>query len=281
MKSTETKEKFYTGRYDIVFKKIFSDIKNKELLRVFLESVLERKVYKIELIKLDIEKRYLLEKGRIVDFLAKVDGDIVHIELNSTNRPYTNLRNFSYFTSIVNNHIIRGQEYDIKTNFINIELTYGLGKKIKEKCDIILRDEEIEGTYEYLTNFKVRLFNMDKIMKYYKENKEEKIEKYKYLIMLSLNKEELDKFEGKDKYMSEYEENLVKMNMNPKYRPFLSNDEDYVIVKNTERSIGRDEGIQDSKIEIAKNMINKNYSVDEIASITLLPINKIKKLMVN
>ncbi len=292
-RSTKTKKKvkFYKGRNDIVFKTVFSLEDNKELLRVFLEPMIGRKIQKIELINLDIQKQYVEEKGRIVDFLAKVDGDIVHIELNSSKKPYTENRNYSYFTSIMNNHIKKGQEYDLETSFINIDLTFDLGEDIDDRNDFLMCNssdmDKIEKIYKgesklciYNDKFKVIVYNMDKIVNYYrKEHNKEMIEKYKYLIMLDLNKEELKNFERKDEYMNIFEKSLLKVNMDPTYKPYLTSGEEYIIEKNTERSIGRKEGMEKGTLEIAKNMIKDNASPALISKYTNLSLKEIKKLM--
>ncbi len=67
------------------------------------------------------------------------------------------------------------------------------------------------------------------------------------------------------------------------YEPYVTSYEEYIIEKNTERSIGRKEGIEmgakDKQIEIAENMINQNLDINLIANCTNLPINKIQSLM--
>ncbi len=84
---------------------------------------------------------------------------------------------------------------------------------------------------------------------------------------------------------------LMNENKSLTYEPYVTSYEEYIIEKNTERSIGRKEGmekgievgveqgIEKGTLEIAKNMIKDNAPLDLIVKYTDLPLNKIKKLM--
>lgn len=76
------KEKYYTSRYDVVFKSIFLDENNSYLLREFLSWLLKREVEEIIYLKQEQTKEYIREKTKILDFLARVDKEYIHIELN-------------------------------------------------------------------------------------------------------------------------------------------------------------------------------------------------------
>lgn len=66
--------KYYTSKYDIVFKSVFLDEENPYLLKEFLSRLLKRKVERIEFKRSEQPNEYLREKTRILDFLAVVDG---------------------------------------------------------------------------------------------------------------------------------------------------------------------------------------------------------------
>lgn len=69
-----------------------------------------------------------------------------------------------------------------------------------------------ENGNKYIENFEKLSYNMDKLMKYYKNYNEEKTKEYKYLIMLDLQSEELNTFGKGDKFMEEYANKLNKVN---------------------------------------------------------------------
>ncbi len=285
-------EIFYCGKNDRAFQLIFN---NKKFAEMFLSRTLKKEVKIIKYLNKKVDKKSAKEVDRTVDFLAKVDGEIIQIEMNASKRLYTNVRNFSYFTSIFNNQVLVGQRYDTKTKFLYIELSYGLKRSGNDYNRLVLSNvgsmydikEISEGRrkfYKYPVKFEILEFNMSKIVDYYRKyNNKKKIEEYKHLIMLDLNKEELEKFEGKDELMKEFEKEINEINTNPLYRPLLTREQEIEVEKNTERYIGMERGMKrganNQKIAIAKNMINKNYSIEEIVNITSLPLSKVKSLM--
>ena len=64
---------------------------------------------------------------------------------------------------------------------------------------------------KYINNFEYIVINMDRLLKLWYESTKE-IEKYKYLIMLDLDSEELDKLGNKDNLVDTYRKKVVKLN---------------------------------------------------------------------
>ena len=58
------KEKYYTSRYDVVFKSIFLDENNSYLLREFLSRLLKREVEEIIYLKQD--KKFFVYNKNII-----------------------------------------------------------------------------------------------------------------------------------------------------------------------------------------------------------------------
>ena len=68
----ETKEKiFFTAKNDKVFKTILGNEDNKELLRKFLERILEKEIEDITYLKNELTINYPEEKRKTVDLLVK------------------------------------------------------------------------------------------------------------------------------------------------------------------------------------------------------------------
>ena len=72
--SAKTK-KFYTAKYDRVFKTILCDEDNKDLFQEFLSRLLKKKVEIIEFLRNELPVQTTLEKVKTVDVLVKVDGE--------------------------------------------------------------------------------------------------------------------------------------------------------------------------------------------------------------
>ena len=78
---------------------------------------------------------------------------------------------------------------------------------------------------------------MDKIKDIWYSNSRNEIEKYKYLIMLDLNQEELKTLEelSQDRSVDKYMKTIEEVNQNPDFREFMSAEEDNRKIKNSLR----------------------------------------------
>ena len=123
---------------------------------------------------------------------------------------------------------------------------------------------------------------MDKIKKYCYTSSKEKYEEYKYLIMLDMTREELEKYSKGDEIMEEFKNKLDALNDTEKYESFITPEEDYRFWLNSEKSLARKEGIKEGikekTFDIVKTLKSMNYSIEEISKITKLSINELKKI---
>lgn len=123
-------------------------------------------------------------------------------------------------------------------------------------------------------------------MDYYKElwysNNKKEIEKSKYIIMQDLEVEDLEKLSKEDKVITKYMEELERVNEDPKFREYVSAEQDNRMIENTirkcERRRGREEGSSSTKKEIAKSFLTKNVDINTISECTGLSIEEINNL---
>ena len=130
---------------------------------------------------------------------------------------------------------------------------------------------------------------MDKIMKFWYDKNEEKIEEYKHLIMLDLPKEDLKKLAKKDREVEKYMKEVERVNEDPRFREYMTKEEDQKKIYNTQMSKAYNEGIskgisegileggKEKSIEIAKKLLNK-LPVNEIVKVTGLSKEEIEHL---
>lgn len=271
--------KFYTGRYDKVFKTIIASEEHPNMLKTFLSKILEIEIEEITFLKSELEIRDIKEKNKIVDLLVKTKKEYIHVELNSQNKSYLHIRNFCYFTSIYTRKTRTGESYDTNTNFIHIDLTYGM-KSNKIKGIYEVRDKEGE---KYIEHFTIIEYNMDKIMEFWYTKNKKEIEKYKYLIMLDLDKEGLEEITNGDEFMEEYKKKIIDLNEEETFRSWMTKEEDDKMILNTEKSLSFKEGIKEgtvqSKIEIAKNLLKQGVSINIIKNATKLSEEEIRNLI--
>ena len=98
-----------------------------------------------------------------------------------------------------------------------------------------------------------------------------------YKIMLDLDKKELENM-PKDKIVDKYITNVTIVNDDPEFQKYMSEEEDKKKIQNSLLSEAKEEGISQGIEQTAKNMLNKNMSIEDISEITGLSINEIKGL---
>ena len=278
---TENK-KFYTCKNDRAFKEIFLNPNNSDLLKALLEFIL-----KIEIDKLEIKKTELLSgnvniRDKRVDALVYTGNKKIEIEINSENKKYLNPRNTAYICNTYQSHTLVGKEYNQQTDIVQVNLTWGLGAKedVMTKYMIMSKDGKL-----FVKNFIIYEINMDYYNELWYSKNEDGIKKNLYLIMLDLDKKEL-KSMPKDDIVDKYITNVTIVNDNPEFQKYMSEEEDKKKIQNSLLSEARENGINDGiskgvskeKVNIAKNMLNKNMPIEDISDITGLSIEEIKNL---
>ena len=123
---------------------------------------------------------------------------------------------------------------------------------------------------------------MEKIKNYWYNSDRKKVNEYKHLIMLDLDKNNLDKISIGDDFVKEYEKQVTALNNQETFQSFMSYEEDQRLIQNTEKKIayedGLEQGISQEKIEIAKNMLKDTNDYQLISKYTGLSVENIKKL---
>ena len=279
--------KFYTAKYDRVFKTIFCNEDNTVLLKGLLSRILKKNIEIIEFLRSELPVVSTVDKVKTVDLLVKADEEYLHIELNCNYADYLHTRNFIYFTNIYSRKVVRGSEYDYITKFLHIDFTYGLSK---DGDDISYYHVMDENKNKYIENFEIIEFNMDKITDYWYNSDRKKVNEYKHLIMLDLDEGNLDKISIGDDFVKEYEKQVTDLNNQETFQSFMSYEEDQRLIQNTEKKIaykdgleqgieqGIEQGSQNKQIEIAKNMLKDTKDYQLISKYTGLSIEDIKKL---
>ena len=104
--------------------------------------------------------------------------------------------------------------------------------------------------------------------------------------MLDMDKENLFKLSQTDKLAKKYYDKLMELNTNQEFVGLLSNDEEYEIYVKSEiseacgyaRKEGIEEGSKESKLEIAKAMLNAHEDLEKIMTYTGLTEIELKAL---
>ena len=274
----ETKP-FYTCKYDKAFKEIMMKEENFNILKKVLETILKVRIQEIKLQPLNLNTGNIHIKGKEVDLLVITEQGKIEVEVNTYYNDYVRVRNFSYITSIYNNQVTVGEKYNEDTNIIQINLNYGV-KDTEYKRVYKVRDETGK---EYIKNFSIYEINMEKLKEIWYDKNELEIEKNKYLLMLDMEISDLKKL-SEDRVVKDYMEKIEKLNEDPIFINWITKEKDEQMIKNTQLyratqegiNIGINQGFQQRNMEIAKNLLNKNMSVEDIMDITGLTKEEIE-----
>lgn len=99
---------------DFIFKKIFGQTKNADLLKDLLESILtDIKIYKVQINKdVSLERKMITDKLGILDVVATLNDDTkVNIEMQVKNNYNTVERSLFYGTGEYYQKLERGEDY--------------------------------------------------------------------------------------------------------------------------------------------------------------------------
>ena len=279
-------EAFYTCRNDRALKEVFLNPNNSDLLKALLEFILKIKIDKLEIKKTELLSGNVNIKDKRVDAIVHTGNKKIEIEINSQNKDYLHTRSTAYICNIYQSNASVGDTYNENTDIIQVNLTWGLGRNNDEMKIYKIMNEKGEL---YVKNFIIYEINMDYYDKIWYSKNEEEIKKNQYMIMLDLDKKELKNM-PKDKIVDKYITNVTIVNDDPEFQKYMSEEEDKRKIQNSLLSeakengytSGINDGISKGKnkksIEIAKNMLKKNMSIEDISDITGLSIEEINKL---
>ena len=285
---------FYTCRNDRAFKEVFLNPNNSDLLKALLEFILKIKIDKLEIKKTELLSGNVNIKDKRVDAIVHTGNKKIEIEINSQNKDYLHTRSTAYICNIYQSNASVGDTYNEDTDIIQVNLTWGLGRNNDEMKIYKIMNERGEL---YVKNFIIYEINMDYYDKIWYSKNEEEIKKNQYMIMLDLDKKELKNM-PKDKIVDKYITNVTIVNDDPEFQKYMSEEEDKRKIQNSLLSEAKEEGISQGisqgytsgindgiskgenkkSIEIAKNMLKKNMSIEDISDITGLSIEEINKL---
>lgn len=96
--------------------------------------------------------------------------------------------------------------------------------------------------------------------------------------MLDLKLAELNTLAKNDRMAEKYMSELESLNEDPKFREYMTVEEDRRKCYNSDMRIAREEGIKQSKIKIAKSLMKSSMTIEEIVKHTGLTIDELEKL---
>lgn len=131
---------------DYIFKRVFSKKGNEELLIDLLESILEIKIEKIEVIEeAEIDRININDKIGVIDLKATINNNsIVDIEIQLRDQHNMIMRSMFYAAGLYHTGLKSGEKYEENKKVIGINiLKYNIFKWKKYHSKITMKEKEL------------------------------------------------------------------------------------------------------------------------------------------
>ncbi len=279
-------KKFYTLKNDLVFKNVF--LKSPKRIKWLLDGILNMNIEIYNISNCELYKDRLYIRSKTVDSIIDTNYAYINIELNDTFNDNKKIRNFYYQTSYLNQLVHIKEDYvSIDKPIIQINLNVSNTDTLETINKYSINDNI--SYEEYLNIFYIININIDKLLDkwYNKLNQDiDYFNKYKYLLIIGMDKEKLKKLEVEDEMIKEIKKDVITLNQSPKFYQVMTEEEDNRRMMNTmfkegeslgyERGI--EQGIEQEKISNARMMKKENIANSIISKVTGLDINTIASL---
>ena len=275
--------RIYDPKEDFIFKMIFGSEENKSILISLLNSILKERPY-IKDVKLEnneISKIFKDSKSSRLDILAVDDNGIKYdIEMQCRKTKDIPNRAVYYASKLFTKDLKENDDYN-KSRVISIwifaENVTNRKSAISEA--LMTFQPNKEDKYEILA---------DNIRIIYLELRKYLINSYNYNDKLTkwvdflTNPIKLDRNTVEDKDIEKAIKTLDYISTNDEERliidKIIEGRNDFYSAKNIAKEEGREEGLKEKSIEIAKNMLKLNIDINIISQSTGLSVEEINKL---
>ena len=267
----------YPPKMDIIFQAIFGEVGSENITKDFLEKILKRKIEKISLDKNPILRRELKDdKLGVLDVVTELDGkEKCNIELQLIDKNNIIERMLYYWSKMYTRQIKAGDDY----------------KKLEKTIVILIADFNIKGLeeVEYHSTWKIietnsvkKLILTDKFeldiieLSKIKGRENDKDQLLDWLMFLEDPKSERVAQKMKEnKHLKDAVDKLEEISNDERMQRIIELREKAIM---DEQAI-YDKGVDDGKLQIAKNMLKKGMNVSDIVEITGLTKEEVEKLV--
>ena len=268
---------------DFVFKKIFGETKNKDLLKDLLEAILtDIKIDDVEGNKdVSLERKIITEKLGILDVVATLnDGTKVDVEMQIKNYYDTIERSLFYATGVYHENLQSGEEYIDIPRSISIWITdYNVFEegpfhekaKLKRDFENKVLTDKFQFHYIQLPKFKEKCKRISS-----------KLDEWLTFIK-NENLEEIHMIDNKHIKKAEEELEYLTGDEEAKRLAFLREKaiRDEMAAMAKARREGREEGKKELQKQTVKKMLAKSIDINLILEITELTKEELEKIIKN
>lgn len=277
IKQEKSKEeiKLLKPKNDIVFQSLFNK-NNEKITKNFVQALLEEE---IENIVINEDKELLRERPEdklgILDLQVDVNNnEKIDVEIQLIERDNFAERLLFYFSRLYQSQIKRGADYSKAKRVVIIAILdykLNLTEKLERMETIWQLREKFESELLLTTSIEIRIIELDKVKKMYQKDKGNK--KAQWILFLDdPNSKEVKEIMEDNKEIKEATVTVRKISEDEKLARLAELREKAIM---DEKAIYR-AGLARGKVEIAKKLLKRGMSKEEVASIVQLDIKELE-----
>ncbi|XTB06193.1 Rpn family recombination-promoting nuclease/putative transposase [Treponema denticola] len=273
-----------TLRNDYAFKRIFGTEENTDILQDLLECILDilpENIAGLELLDKEFHKEILTEKLGILDIKLRLkDKTIINIEIQNRWRGDFPERSVYYWSKMYNKSIKQGQDYTNLPKCITINLIgkgFNKNKRLHNKYFVMEKDTK-EPLFSKL---EIHIINLEtaKLLEEsnYKDIKTKRL--LSWLKFIETDDREVRKMLAQNsKTMKKANAVIEVMEMSPRDKWLYESRMKYQHDMASEKHEGYTEGVYQTKLETAKNLLDLGVAHEVIMQATGLKQDEINNL---
>ncbi|GFZ34449.1 transposase [Clostridium zeae] len=272
-------------KVDFVFKLIFGDEKNKDVLIAFLSAALklDKEEFKeIELLNTELLREFKEDKKGILDIRVKTkNNENIDIEIQILPTEFMAERTLFYWSKMYNSQISPGDTYDKLKKCITINIV-DFERIPIDKIHTRFHILEDETLYKLTDVLEIHFLELPKLAKIdkLKDIDDPILEWLEFIDAKS--KEGMEMLAEKNENIKTAYEILQRVSKSKEarmaYEARQAEIMDQLTREKSAREDGIKEGIEKEKIAIAQSALLMNLPIEQIEKLTGLPIEKIREL---
>lgn len=287
MKGEKKMKKTLSPKLDVVFQALFGEVGSERITKNFLETILNKKIEKIDLSKNPILRRgFKDDKLGVLDILAELDGkEKCNIEMQLVNSKSIIERILYYWSRLYSRQMKIGQDYNLLERTIIILITDFKIEGLEElEYHSTWKIIETEGRKRILTEkLEIDIIELPKIEG--KEKESGRLLDWLYFLENPKSRRVTEKME-ESKEIKEAVEKLDSLSEDERMQRIADLREKAILDEKAIYAKGLDDGIkeglekgkQKEKLEIAKKLKKEGMNTELIAEITGLKIKEIAEI---
>ena len=265
-------------KFDLVFKKVFGDENDLQPIRCLLKRILNIEPKEINILNSEIIGKPYKDKNVNVDLIVTLeDNTHIMIEINTDVNSALIDRNFFYLCRVISKNLRPSISYNELNKHIQINFDFkGSHKKAIMHYKILsLETNEILTDKLEIVRIDVPYFST----KWYNTGKKGLTEKERFIALFNVsNKETAKNISNGDKDMGEILKKIEECSCDEEIIGAYDAEFHRNEIERLGKMYAKEEGILESKKEIALKMLEKNMDLNTISEITGLTKEEIKNL---